>query len=213
LNATIADIWRKFERWAYRYRRVGSQTIKDISSRGYCEPHEQLFLNTPYELNVDWILDLNLSELDLVSRLKEKISFLRGYLVDISYDGAAHMQRYSRFLSQQYPSRCNKSLGLFFEQAMTPDCEAGSYFGFQGFQANLFCGTFNEIDITSIRNILPFNRLYVRRPYGGAWNSRFVKTIIKEVKNGLEYEYTIDTHIDEVAPRQQMLTIEFKWHS
>jgi hypothetical protein len=62
------------------------------------------------ELNGDIILDLNLSESDLSTRISNKIKFLRGYLVDISFDGPEFMAKHSDFLTQRIVGRRAETL-------------------------------------------------------------------------------------------------------
>ena len=64
-----------------------------------------------YELNQDIIFDVNIPESELSTRISQKINFIRGYLMDISFDGPEFMAKHSDFLTLQYPSKCNNFYG------------------------------------------------------------------------------------------------------
>jgi|GEM_PF-2882689 len=112
---TVQDVWDKFERWKKRYETVCHKAIDEIVSCGYSDLDGGLCFSKWYELNQDLILDLGISESELSNRITEKIQFLRGYLVDISYDGPEFMVKHSNFLTFQYPSSLsgNKHIPTF----------------------------------------------------------------------------------------------------
>jgi hypothetical protein len=190
-DCSVQSFWDRFEQWVYRYRKTCHQAIEDIFDCGYSDFDGGLFLCKPHELNLDIILDLNLTESDLYDRIAEKISLLRGYLVDISFDGPEFMYRHSRFLTSQYPSKCNNSIGIWFEQDLEGEVEVGEYFGFQGFDANLFCKSIEDIDLSSIRTVLPYNRMFVRRQKGQPWDTQSVTTVLQQIKDDLEFDYEV----------------------
>ena len=110
------DTWNKFERWAYRYKTVCHRVIEEMFDCEYPNYDEGLFLRKSQELNQDIVLESDVSESkELSTRIYRKINFLRGYLVDISYDGPDFMAKYSYFVTLEFTSRCINSLGIWLE--------------------------------------------------------------------------------------------------
>lgn len=204
------DTWDKFERWAYRYKKVCHKVIEEIFDCGYSDFDGGLFLQKWHELNQDIVLDLNVSESELSTRISNKINFLRGYLVDISFDGPEFMAQHSNFLTLQYPSKCNNSIGVWLEQNLEGEIEAGGYFGFQDFDVNFFCKSIKDVDLASMRNILPFDRMFVRRPKGQTWDTISVNNVVQQVKEDLECDYTVKIQTDGNEP-VELLSTSFTW--
>jgi hypothetical protein len=210
MTGSVQDTWDKFERWAYRYKKVCHRAIKEMLDRGYSDFDEGLFLQKWDELNYDIILDLNLSESDLSTRISKKLKFLRGYLVDISFDGPEFMAKHSNFLTRQYPSKCNNSIGVWLEQNVEGEIEAGGYFGFQGFDVNFFCESLEDVDLASMRNILPFDRMFVRRPKGQTWDAASINDVMQRVKYDIEFDYTVKIQAEHYKSGE-LFSIRFTW--
>lgn len=207
---SVQNVWDSFDRWAHRYRKTCHQTIEEIFDCGYSDFDGGLFLCKQHELNLDLIFDFNITKSDLYDRITEKINLLRGYFVDISFDGPEFMYLHSRFLNLQYPSKCNNSIGMWFEQDLEGEIDAGAYFGFQGFDANLFCKSIEDVDLASVRNILPYNRMFVRRQKGKPWDTQSANSVLQQIKYDLECDYEVKIN-PEWSESNQLLMVEFNF--
>jgi hypothetical protein len=205
------DTWNKFERWACRYKNTCNKIIEEIFDfeRSYFD--DGLFLKEWFELDQATIFDLNLTKDELFQRVSNKINFLRAYLVDISFDGPEFMTNQSNFLSRQYASRCDNSMGVWLEQDPRHSAEAGGGFGFQEFHANFFCENIEDADFASMRNILPFDRMFVRLPKAKNWDISSANFLIEKIKNDLEFDYSAAIQIDgdELGA---LLSLNFNWN-
>ena len=206
MTRSIQDTWDKFERWAYRYKKVCHGTIEEMFDCGYSDFDSGLFLQKWHELNQD----INVSESELYTRVSNKIKFLRGYLVDISFDGPEFMAKHSNFLTLQYPGKCNNSMGVWLEQDLEGEIEAGSYFGFKEFDVSFFCKSFKVVDLSSMRNILPFDRMFVRLPKGQNWDTDSVNNVVKQIKEDLEFDYSVKIQTDG-NESGELLSMRFTW--
>jgi hypothetical protein len=209
MTESIQDTWDKFERWAYRYKRVCERWVEEMFDSGYSDD-EGLFLRTEMELHCYSFSDLNISESDCYTRIKSKIGFLRGYLVNISFDGPEFMASHSRFLTLQYPSKCDNAMGVWLEQDLEGEIEAGSYFGFNDFDVSFFCKSLNDVDLASMRSILPFDRMSLRRPKGKAWDGACIAEVLDRLKYDLEFDYQVKIEPDEYESGE-ILYIGFTW--
>jgi len=209
MTQSIQDVWDKFERWAYRYKKACENTAAELIDCGYSDHDVGLCLSKWHELNQDF-WDLNISESELSTRISQKINFIRGYLVDISFDGSEFMAKHSGFLTLQYPSKCNNSMGIWLDQDLEGDIEAGGYFGFQDFDINVFCKSMADIDLASMRNILPFDRMYIRRPKGLVWDKSSICNVVQQVKEDIEFDYSVQINHDD-NESQELLMISFSW--
>jgi hypothetical protein len=193
MNQSKQDVWKKFERWAKRYKNVCEKAINNMVNNGYYKFEDGLYLSFSkwYELNQDLLLDWGVSESELSNRISQKINFLRGYLIDISFDGHEFMTKKSDFFTLQYPSKCNHAIGIWLEQSMEGKVEAGSYFGFQEYDVNIFCKNVADIDLASMRRILPFDRMFLRLPKGKPWNALNISSVLRQVQEDIEFDYQI----------------------
>ena len=145
----------------------------------------------------------------LEERAKAKIAFLRGYLADISFDGAEFMALKSAFLSLQYQSRCDSAMGFWFEQ-WPENSRPGVYHSFQGWDVVLFAMSPEDIDFESVNNILPFDRMFVRRAGGAPWAEIEAREIVRAVKDDLGMSRPQFAKIHGVG--SSMISITFNKH-
>ena len=133
-KVTVEEHWVRFERWAGRYRKACVDQVMDDDHGENEDPSAWLFGASVSELMTmaGGNGPPDFSE-DIKRRLSEKIAFLRGYFVDVSFDGPDFIGKKSSFLTLQYPRRCNNALGFWFEQDIEGKPETGAYPGFQGF--------------------------------------------------------------------------------
>jgi len=184
MTNSIQQTWDKFERWQKRYTKVCDEAIDEIIEIDEYDS-EGLFLLHCEELECGY-LDVNTpSKQELQKRIQNKINFLRGYLVDISFDGPQFMSDYSSFISMQYPSRCNNAYGVWLDQwseIKDEDVrESGDSRHFQGIEIGFFCNSLEDVDLESMNVILPFQRVVVRRPQGKKWDTESSDSIISQV--------------------------------
>lgn len=209
---SIQDTWDRFERWASRFKKVCEERIEEMFECGYSDIDGGLFVCKRHEFGGDLLLDCTVFRSELSERISEKINFIRGYLVDISFDGPDFMARHSKFLSLQYPSQCNNAIGVWLEQDLEVEDEPGGYFRFQGWDVSFFCKEIRDVDLASMRNVLPFDRMFVRRPKGIAWDRASSKKFLRDVKSDLEFDYHVQVEMGKDLS-YQLLTLEFTWQT
>ena len=161
-----------------------------------------------HELNQDLIADLMLSEFELETRVCNKLNFIRGYMIDISFDGEQFVDQKSTFLTLQYPDKCNNALGVWLEQDLGDRLETGGYYGFGEFDISFFCKDIADVDLASMRGVLRFNKMYLRRPQGKKWDAESAKDALQKVKNDLEFDYEVDITIND-GEYDELLLLHF----
>lgn len=206
---SVQDVWDRFERWSERYQEVCANEIRRVCKRGFSNGSAQ-FLLTHHELGCDPILDLDLDEDELNARIQRKLLFLSAYLADISHDGGRFMSMHSKFLHLQSPKRCLGAMGVWLEQSMDVDkIEAGNSFVFQGFDGSLFIKSIADVDWASMRAILPFDWMHLRKPGGSEWTQEERKELKQHFREDLGfdgYEYKLKTR-----QKRGLLTLSFEW--
>ncbi|MBE0507576.1 MAG: hypothetical protein IBX50_12825 [Marinospirillum sp.] len=207
MDQTAQDFWEKFECWKKQYQSVFHKLIEEIMSCGYSDFDGGFCFRKWHELNQDLVLDLNVSESELSNRIIDKIQFIKGYLVDIYFDGPDFADKYYNFLEFQCPSKCDNAIGIWLEQDLEGEVEAGSYFGFQGFDMNIFCRSVDDIDLASMRNILPFDRMYLRQPKGKIWDEQSIRSVVQQVKEDIEFDYEVI--VTPSNKSEELLSINF----
>lgn len=180
---TIQEHWDRFDRWATRYARICQHKINALSAMEYFDFPDYLFACKWYEYGAA-SFEAGITPEKMRAEVRNRIRFLRGYFVDVSFDGAEFMDRTTNFLSLQYPSKCNDVMTFWFEQSLESE-EIGAYHGFQEYDVSLFCRSPTDIDFESIRNIMPFDRFFVRRPCGAIWDKGSVTELVGTVREDL----------------------------
>jgi len=208
---SMQDHWARFERWSRRYRRTSAEFVAAHADEGDWYDPRWLAYASRWELrSPDAYESIHDMEEEVERRVQQKLRFLRAYLVHISADGPAFMAVKSRFLSCQYPSRCDAAWGFWFEQSMEGDLEIGGIPGFQEFEAELFLNTIAEADFGSIRSVLPFDTLIVRRPYGEIWSAATAAALVVELRRDMEFDaYFFEVDLEGIDTA--LLCIEFHW--
>jgi hypothetical protein len=201
------DTWTRFERWAYRYKKVCDKVIEEIAAG---VDIDELFLQKAYELHSGLILDWSKDESELSGRIDSRVNFIRGYLANISFDGPQFMSAHSKFLPLQYPSRCNNAFCVWLDQESEGELESGSYFGFQEFDVSFFCNSLDDIDLASMRSVVAFNRMTMRRPKGRHWDTVSVNEAVKRIKYDLEFDYSVETKADG-DKSDELFFLKFTW--
>ncbi|MFK5948004.1 MAG: hypothetical protein QM500_04430 [Methylococcales bacterium] len=210
MTDSIQDTWNKFERWVSRYKKSCNKTFEEVDERGYSNNNENLFVCKWHEIDQDITMDFNVTETEISTRVANKISFLRGYLVDISFDGPSFMEYHTNFLTLQYPSRCNNAIGVWLDQDLDGEVELGAYFGFSDFDVSFFCKSIEDVDLSSMRGILPFDRMFIRRQKGIDWDSKSIDKFVEQVKEDLEFDYAVEIKIDG-NDNKNILLLSFIW--
>ena len=205
---TIQQQWDRFERWASRFRKSTVRLFDELSERDVIDSQDYLYLLNASELEgAEEAAHEKGSLAVLVERANEKINFLRGYMVDISFDGPEFMALNSRFLTLQYQSRCNSAFGFWFEQ-WVENPTPGGYHGFQGLDAVLFADSAKDIDFESVRNILPFDTVLVRQPNGAIWSNSQARELVQIIKDDLGLSRRKFFNLDGIG--SSLITITFK---
>jgi hypothetical protein len=204
----MLGVWDRFERWAQRYKRSCAREISRMCRKGYADG-PILFLLKHYEVQSDPVMDLDLGEDELNKRIDSRIAFFRGYLVDISYDGPAFMSRQSRFLTLQYPRRCENAVGVWLEEDTKGEVEPWGYHGFRSFDVSFFVNSIEGVDLASMRGVLPFKWMYLRKPKGQAWTQKECR----KLERRLDYDLRFDGYEHDLRMKKngEFLTLTFKW--
>jgi len=177
--------WDRFDRWAKRYLRKTKELVDDLKARRLVDTPDYLCLLQWAEYKGIFVPPHEIDDLQVLEkRAKEKIEFLRGYLVDISFDGAEFMHIKSKFLPLQYQSKCNSSMGFWFEQWLD-NAHPGAYHGYQGFDVVLFASAVSDIDFESVNTILPFDEIFIRQSCGLPWDQARANQVVQEIKADL----------------------------
>ena len=206
---SVQDVWDRFERWEDRYLKACAKEIGRMCKRGFSNGSAQ-FLLTHQELGCDPILDLHLEENDLNKRIQQRALFFGAYLAVISLDGGRFMSKHSKFLHLQYPKRCLGAMGVWLEQSIdVEEIEAGVSPRFQGFDGSLFIKSMADVDWASMRAVLPFDWMHLRKHDGSQWN-QVERT---ELKQHLQEDLSFDGLEYKVTTRQKggLLTLSFEW--
>jgi len=203
---SMQDNWGRFERWSRRYLRKSADFVAAHWDDGdWYDPRWLAYANRSELGSPDAYESIHDMEEEVERRVQQKLRFLRAYLVDISVDGPAFMAAKSHFLSCQYPSRCSTAWGFWFEQSLKGEVKAGSYPGFQEVEAHLFLNTPTDADFGSIRSVLPFDTLIVRRPHGELWYPESAKALVVELRKDMEfdgYRFDVDVESSDTAHRR-----------
>jgi hypothetical protein len=184
---TTQDVWDRFERWARRYKKTCFDDIHRLCEAGWCDT-SALYLAKRHEIGTDLLVDLNLDASELKSRIRQRIRFIHVYLADISFDGDEFMSKHSRFLRRQYPHSSQYCIGVWLEQSMEDPIEAGSSFLFQDFDASFFIADFSDVDWASMRAVLPFDTMYLRKAGGVIWEPEEAQSITEHILSDIGYD-------------------------
>ena len=204
----LVDTLVKYRQWRDDYYEVCKKAIDEMLENGNAGSDKGLFLCKWNELNHDLIADLSLPEDELEIRVVNKLNFIRGYMIDISFDGEQFVDEKSTFLSLQYPNKCNDALGVWLEQDLGGKIETGAYFGFQKFDISFFCNDISDVDLASMREVLLFNKIFLRRPKGVNWDTGNANDVYQKIKNDLEFDYEVDITIDD-SEYDELLLLHF----
>jgi hypothetical protein len=209
MNSSLADTLDKYDQWRDNYKQVCDKAIIEMLENGNAGSDNGLFLCKWNEINKDLIADLTLPEEELEVRVVNKLNFIRGYMIDISFDGDQFVDEKSTFLSLQYPDKCDDSLGVWLEQDLDDRIETGGYYGFGEFNISFFCNKIEDVDLASMRGVLRFNKMYLRRPKGVNWDTENAKDVLQKIKNDLEFDYEVDITIDD-SDYDELLLLHFE---
>ena len=81
---------------------------------------------------------------------------------------------------------------VWLEQDREIEPVAGSFFGFQGDDMNIFCENVDDIDLASMRAVLPFDRIVIRRAKGERWTTKSAT----EALSRIEYDICFDEPVE-----------------
>ena len=211
MNISLVNALEKYRQWRDSYKKVCDKTIDEMLENRNAGSDNGLFLCKWSELNQDLVADLSLPETELETRVVNKLNFIRGYMIDISFDGDQFVDEKSAFLSLQFPDQCNDALGVWLEQDLEDRIETGGYYGFQKFNMSFFCNDIVDVDLASMRGVLRFNKMYLRRPKGVNWDTENAKDVLQKIKDDLEFDYEVDITIDDSEYDELLLLLFDNW--
>jgi hypothetical protein len=211
VGLTHDDFWARFERWARRYASASDEFVSDHEHEGDWLDPRWLAFATQWELESpeawEGIGDL---EDEVRRRVQQKLAFLHAYLVDIAPDEPAFMSKKFGVLPWQYPSKCDQAWGFWFQQNPDGDLEPGSVPGFQELEGQLFLPSPEGADFASIRSVLPFDHLSVRRPRGEAWTRSEAYKLLSVLASDLGFDgYDFEPEIKGLET--PVLRLSFQW--
>lgn len=113
-----------------------------------------------------------------------KIDFFKHYLMVALLENQPEIKRDFEFLKPQHPSKIKNNMSFWFgchpERTMS-----GSYSDFDGNSVMLFSPDRYSMDFQRIRNILPYDRICIRRKGGKVWSSKKIKKTAKKIRTDL----------------------------
>ena len=180
----IVEGWEVFERWAKRFKAKAA-----VDQRyAYClsNADEVSYLFESSDLNLD------LSDFEYPSnakgRIRDRISFLRDYLVDISFDGGDFHATVKKLLASQAPRACPVGymiwLGVNDLDALQPQ----GTLHFRGVGTALFCKEFDDYYFASVINVAPFETVFVRNKRGADWSREDAHAFLANLKDDLAFD-------------------------
>lgn len=212
---THDEFWARMDRWARRYASASVEFVSEHERVGDWYDPRWLAFATQSELQSpeawEGIGDL---EDEIRRRVQQKFAFLHAYLVDIAPDGPAFMSKKFGFLPWQYPSKCDQAWGFWFQQNPDRDLEPGSVPGFQELEGQLFLSSPEDVDLASIRSVLPFDYVSVRKPCGESWSRAEAYELLSVLASDLGSDgYDFEAEIEGLETPVLRLTFQWQIHS
>lgn len=99
---------------------------------------------------------------------------------------------------------------LWLEQDMEDDT-LRTYAGFLDVDMTLFVKNLEDVDLSSVRNVLPFNRLHLKNKEGVSWNNVRSGDVLCRLKYDLENDgnsFDIDISWDE---DDEIMSCTYRW--
>jgi hypothetical protein len=183
-KSTIVDGWNLFERWARNFKKSCLRREKTPALLWYSDI-AAFVVDGDEDLQSFDYSSIN----DTDKRIRDQLGFLRGYLVDISFDQGPFAEWVKQLLCNHNNRDWKKGYSFFLYQN---DLEKGAPFGdsfhFQGTCANFFCNRIADIDFASAMSVLPFDRLTIRNKEGRNWSATEANKVIAEIEKDLEFD-------------------------
>ena len=181
---TIQGHWDRFERWRKRFEAASAAHLDRFDDESL-EDESFDFSELLYVASWDeWLgLSSHAGAVEIASgapnQVNEKVEFVRAYFRDISFDGPVFMEHFSKFLTCQYPSRCDSAYAFWFDQGEvsleTPWV----------LESALFLPSIDAVDYYSIMEILEFQAVRIRAPRGREWFDGEARNIAAHIKQDL----------------------------
>jgi hypothetical protein len=177
----IVEGWQVFERWAKRF---GAKAALD-ERYAYCLSSANDISYLFEEMSFD--LDLNAVKYpsDGRERIRDRISFLRDYFVDISFDGGDFHASVKKLLACQAPRACPVGYTIWLGVSDIGALQPQGTNHFRGIDTTLFCEEFDDYDFASVMNTAPFDKIFVRNKRGDDWARDEACAFLKSLKHDL----------------------------
>jgi hypothetical protein len=182
----LNQLWAQFNSWSERYIAKCDAEIERLAAKGDGWMRDIQFMT---EQKGDFWDD---QDVDVVMRkaiIRRKAAFLRVYLRDLSFDGAAFMKRHMRLLPMQLPLRKRTGVGVWLvEDQERKHSEPNASTEFLEPYVSLFAKEVSDIDFASAHNVLPFDHLLLQNFTGKKWTKLDACRIANEIKADLEFD-------------------------
>jgi hypothetical protein len=181
----IVEGWDVFERWAKRFKARAA-----VDKRyAYCLSNAN---EVSYLFESSGLFDLNLNDLEYPSdaemRIRDRISFLRDYLVDISFDGGDFHANVKKLLASQAPRACPIGYMIWLGVNDIGALQPQGTLHFRGVDTALFCKDYNDYDLASVMNIAPFEKIFARNRRGADWSRKDARAFLANLKSDLAFD-------------------------
>lgn len=179
--------WAPFERWARRFKAVSHAKLDELFKEDFIEPEDWLFLQKRDEIGCANGFDCDIDESELRRRIHTKIYFFRRYFADVSFDGETFFDRCLKVLPYQYASRCNNCIGVWLERDLEK-LHLNPYQQINDFDISFFCKSIKDIDLASMRAVLPFDTIFIRLPKEIKWTKTAAKNLKQQIEEDLRFD-------------------------
>lgn len=181
----VVEGWEVFERWAKRFQKVALNN----PNYAYCLSTANDVTRLFEETNISYLDIESIEYPDFGEKLiQDRISFLRDYLVDISFDGGDFHQIVKSILDYQDPRRCKAGYTIWTRPHDYGNIAKSAGIHFHGFDATLFFEDYQDCEFGTTMSIAPFENIFVRNKRGEDWTDQDANIFIKHLKYDLEFD-------------------------
>lgn len=196
MSTSLKNInWAPFERWARRFKTVSHAKIDKLFKEDFIEPEDWLFLQKRNEIGHANGFDCDIDESELRRRVRAKANFLRQYFANVSFDGDIFFDRCLKVLPHQYASRCNNCIGVWLERDLEK-LHLNMYQEISNFDVSFFCKSLEDVDLSSMRAVLPFDTIFIKLPKELKWTKKTATKVKKQIEKDLQFDQNISIDFD-----------------
>ena len=187
--------WTPFERWARRFKAVSHAKLDKLFKDDFIEHEDWLFLQKRYEIGTVIGIDCDIDERELRRRVRAKAHFLRQYFANVSFDGDIFFNRCLKVLPYQYASRCNNCIGVWLERDLEK-LHLNLHQEISDFDVSFFCKSLEDVNLSSMREVLPFDTIFVKLPKELKWTKQTAKKFKKQIEKDLKFDQNVSIDFD-----------------